>query len=68
MPRIRVNGESRALEPATSVEALVASFAADTREGVAVAVNGEIVRRTSWPEMEVQDGDEIEIVRAVQGG
>ena len=63
-----MNGEYRTLERTTSVEALVASLAADTRDGVAVAVNGEIVRRTRWPETEVQDGDEIEIVHAVQGG
>jgi thiamine biosynthesis protein ThiS len=37
------------------------------QRGVAVARNGEIVRRDEWTQP-VEDGDEIEIVRAVQGG
>ncbi len=68
MHRIHVNGEPRTLERPTSVESLVASLVADARDGVAVALNGEIVRRTRWTETEVQDGDAVEIVRAVQGG
>ena len=38
------------------------------RDGIAVAVNGEVVPRNTWAQKEVQDGDDIEIVRAVQGG
>lgn len=68
MHRIRLNGEAQTLEQATSVEALVESLVADVSEGVAVAINGEIVQRAQWPNREVQDGDDIEIVRAVQGG
>lgn len=35
---------------------------------VAVAVNGEVVRRSDWPVTLVRDGDTVEIVRAVGGG
>jgi len=66
--RLRVNGEDRFLLGVPHVEALVQQLAADELEGVAVAVNGEIVPRGKWLEREVQDGDDIEIVRAVQGG
>jgi len=68
VPRIRLNGEPQTLEAATSVDALVESLVADRREGVAVAINGEIVRHAQWSNREVQDGDDVEIVRAVQGG
>ena len=37
-------------------------------EQVAVAINGEVVRRLDWPQTTVQNGDVIEIVRAVGGG
>ena len=63
-----MNGEPRRLENATSIEALVASLLSDATDGVAVAINGEIVGRTRWSETEVRDGDDVEIVRAVQGG
>jgi sulfur carrier protein len=36
--------------------------------GVAAAVNGEIVPRRSWPATLVSDGDQVEVVTAVQGG
>ena len=36
--------------------------------GVAVALNGEVVRRGSWQQTELPDGARIEVVTAVQGG
>jgi sulfur carrier protein len=36
--------------------------------GIAVAVNGEVVRRASWPQVTLAPGDEIEVFTAVQGG
>ena len=64
---IRVNGEPRSVDRALRIAELVRSMA-DDPEGVAVAVNGEIVTRSRWHEREVRDGDDIEIVRATQGG
>jgi thiamine biosynthesis protein ThiS len=36
--------------------------------GVAVAVNGDIIRRQDWAGYQLQNGDEIEIVHALAGG
>jgi sulfur carrier protein len=36
--------------------------------GVAVAVNGEVVRRGDWHVTSLRDGDVVEIVTAVAGG
>jgi sulfur carrier protein len=65
---IRVNGEQRSVDAKVRIAELVRSMVADDPEGVAVAVNGEIVTRSRWHEREVRDGDDIEIVRATQGG
>jgi sulfur carrier protein len=35
---------------------------------VAVAINGEVVRRADWPGVRLAEGDEVEIVKATQGG
>jgi thiazole synthase len=35
---------------------------------IAIAVNGEVVPRARWQETIVQDGDSLEVVRAVSGG
>lgn len=38
------------------------------RSGIAVAVNGSVVPRRSWPEQELREGDEVEVITAMQGG
>ncbi len=65
---IRVNGEIEPLAAAT-LSALLheKEIAADAR-GVAVAINGTVVPRAAWPSTQLSAGDQIEIVRARQGG
>ena len=36
--------------------------------GVAAAVNGDVVPRRSWARTLLRDGDQVEVVTAVQGG
>jgi sulfur carrier protein len=38
------------------------------RRGVAVAVNGDVVRRVDWSICPVASGDRVEILTAAQGG
>ena len=68
MHTVCVNGETRLLAKGTHVDAIVGLFAGGQEDGVAVAVNGEIIPRRQWREREVCNGDHLEIVRAVQGG
>jgi sulfur carrier protein len=66
--QIQVNGAPRPLQERT-VAALLASLGfAGSGSGVAVAVNGEVVRRGAWAEHRLAPGDRVEIVGAVQGG
>jgi len=37
-------------------------------KGIAIAVNDAVVPRSQWQLRTLQEGDKIEIVRAVQGG
>jgi sulfur carrier protein len=64
---IVVNGESRELAPGTTVAGLVAGLGMPPR-GVAVALDGEVVRRGEWEEREVPDGAHVEVLTAMQGG
>jgi sulfur carrier protein len=62
-----INGDPRELAPDASVlDALTALGA--PRTGVAVAVDGEVVRRADWPATALVDGARIEVLTAVQGG
>lgn len=65
--KITVNGAPTEAKEGTTVEELVASLGAPER-GVAVALNGEVVPRSTWDSTEVKDADRVEVVRAVGGG
>lgn len=36
--------------------------------GVAVAINDQIILRNHWSQIQVEKGDRVEIIHAVQGG
>jgi sulfur carrier protein len=61
-----VNGERRAVG-ANRIPALLEELGYEG-EFLAVAVNRDVVRRGRWPEIELADGDEIEVVTPRQGG
>jgi len=76
---IKLNGAVRQVPADASVSTLVTSVtgrvldhrgqAADGGKlGVAVARNSEVVPRSQWATTPLADGDELELVTAVQGG
>jgi sulfur carrier protein len=65
--QLTVNGTSREVTGALSVGALVAELTG-ARRGVAVAVNGEVVPRSTWATASLRDGDRVEVFTAAQGG
>jgi sulfur carrier protein len=66
---VTVNGERRELPAGATVASIVQALsAAPEGRGVAVAVEGEVVPRTSWPLTELTEGTHVEVVAAIQGG
>ncbi len=65
--RVRLNGEPRELPDGTRLAEAVAELT-DLVGGVAAAVNGDVVPRGSWAATPLRDGDQVEVVTAVQGG
>ena len=64
---VRLNGEPRELPDGTTVAGAVAELT-PAAAGVAAAVNGDVVPRGSWTVTPLADGDQVEVVTAVQGG
>jgi sulfur carrier protein len=64
---IKVNGEHRRVAAGTTVQGLVQELGLDPAR-VAVERNLEIVPRSTLGEVEVEDGDDYEIVHFVGGG
>ena len=65
--RLVINGETRDVDGAQDLAALVAGLGLDSRK-VAVERNLEIVPRSTLGDVLVEDGDDYEIVTFVGGG
>ncbi|MBV9827087.1 MAG: sulfur carrier protein ThiS [Alphaproteobacteria bacterium] len=68
MTRLRINGVEAELAVATITELLAERGIDPTARFLAVAVNGSVVRRAEWPDAVLSAGDDVEIVRPLQGG
>jgi sulfur carrier protein len=67
--RLSLNGEQRELEDGATVRAAVeASGAEPSARGLAVAVDGEVVPHSQWERTRLRDGQQVEVLQAVQGG
>ncbi len=64
---IVINGMVHRVADDMSLERAV-SLISSAPTGIAAAVNGELVRRASWPATRLAAGDEVEVLTAVQGG
>ncbi|HKB71691.1 MAG TPA: sulfur carrier protein ThiS [Thermoanaerobaculia bacterium] len=65
--RVRVNGEVRAVGPATRVADLLDALGVATPR-VAVEYNREILPKGQYEQTQLREGDELEVVTFVGGG
>jgi sulfur carrier protein len=66
---IELNGRSVELQAgATVADAVIEAGADGERRGVAAAVDGEVIRRADWEQTRLRPDQQVEVVRAVQGG
>ncbi len=65
--KIIVNGDPFEVADGATAAAAV-RLLTSAASGVAVAVNGEVVRRSAWDSTVLADGDQVEVLTAVQGG
>ncbi len=65
--QLTINGSSRTVARAETVEQLLAALELDPR-AVVVELNREIVRRPLLAATSIRDGDAVEIVHFVGGG
>ena len=66
---LTINGKKEELKQVGSLTDIFHHLKiSEAEKGFAVAINEEVVFRTSWQNAELHDGDRIEIIRATQGG
>jgi sulfur carrier protein len=65
--RMTINGEERDVADGATIASLLAGLALQ-RDGIAVALNDDVVPRSDHAVRTLHDGDCIEIIVAVAGG
>ena len=65
---IIVNSKPVTIEDDSTIQQYLDSLGLSNKKAIAVAVNGEIVRKDEYNEFIITDGDSMEIVRAIGGG
>ena len=69
MTLVVLNGERQELPDGATVEvAVIATGAPADGRGVAAALDGEVVPRGEWATTSVREGQQVEVLHAVQGG
>jgi sulfur carrier protein len=64
---LTVNGKPRPIEASVDLETYLLSFGLNL-QFVAVGYNGEVVKKETFADLTLKDGDALEIVRPVGGG
>jgi sulfur carrier protein len=66
---LTINGEKRRVDDVgTLADVLRHVGVAVERGGVAVAVNDRVIPKMQWDKHEINPGDRLEVIHAVQGG
>jgi sulfur carrier protein len=68
MTRLKINGVEEEVAVATVAELLAERGIDPKARFLAVAINGNVVRRAEWEAAALAPGDSVEIVRPLQGG
>lgn len=64
---IRLNDKTYKVEEGTSLSSFIESLEIKT-QGIAVAINYEVVPKTRWTEVILSDNQELMLIQAVSGG
>ncbi len=65
---ILINDQPRRLDGAAVLADIANELGIGERKGVAIAINGAVVPRATWPSHALNDGDRLLVIRATQGG
>ena len=64
---VTLNGESRSFDASLSLQDWLDQLSIDSRY-LAVELNGQIIPKSTYASVKVDDGDVVELVRFVGGG
>lgn len=67
--KINLNGEEKSVVQDINVYDLLIMIELDPKQsGIAVAIDREVIPKSQWKNVVLEVGNDVEIIRAVQGG
>ncbi len=64
---INVNHESKTIANTSSLDQLLEHLKI-SKQGIAVAINNQIISKNNWKQTHLNQNDEVTIIQATQGG
>ena len=68
MHEVWVNDRKREYQEEISINDLLTELELTTSKGIAIAVNEEVIPRTTWKDCLLKHADKVLIIQATQGG
>ena len=65
---VNLNGKAHEIELGLSLINLIEELGLAERKAIAIALNGEVLKREDYDGLVLSEGDSLEIVRAIGGG
>ena len=67
--KININGEEKSVVQDINVYDLLIMMELDPKQsGIAVAIDREVIPKSQWKSFVLEEGSDVEMIRAVQGG
>ena len=65
---LNLNGKTSEIKSGLSLTSLIDELGLTGRKAIAIALNGEVLTRERYKEIILNEGDSLEVVRAIGGG
>ena len=65
---INLNGKTSEIKSGLSLTSLIDELGLTGRKAIAIALNGEVLTHERYKEIILNEGDSLEVVRAIGGG
>lgn len=66
--KVTVNHKNYVLQETCSVEQMLFTVLQKEAKGIAVAINQSIISKSHWSSQLLQEGDQVLLIKATQGG
>lgn len=65
---IYINNEPKQIDTQRTLTQLLADMQLNSSRGMAIAINNQVIPKTTWEKYNLNENDRVTIIKATQGG